>query len=326
MCGACAGKSSGPCRQLKDNVCHDYYYGTSICPAGTAPCVLCDKCDGKTSGPCQHDKDGSCHAFLVGTTCPPGTHKCGSKYDNGSDDDKEESTEGFCSTCWPGTAGPCQQKNTVCHGYFPGTTTCPGGTYECKKSGSFPAKPLVVFDIEVTGDFDEDAFESSVAGAAGLDAGSVVVEVVTATATGSAVGFVVVSDDPMTAAASVSTALETNQVSAGFAGMNKPAEVSIGSQAISAQSGSALSTMAIALIASGGVAVVALAVGFVAMRRAGVSGSRRTTVKTINIPSQHSMVRPASFRGRGIEGDSSDEEDEPSSPAPRISPMRSSHD
>ena len=304
MCGKCAGVSSGPCRHTKDNVCHDYYFGTTICPSGTSACVLCEKCDGKTSGPCQHDADGSCHAYQIGTTCPAGTHDCSQK-DSGSGSGSGSDTgsgtgsgsgsgsgSGQCTGCWPGTAGPCQQKNTVCHAYFPGTESCPGGTYECKKSGSFPAKPLVVFDIAVTGNVDEDAFEAELASAIGTDAGSVVVEVLSSNDNGgSNVGFVVVSDDPLATSVAVSTALETNQLSAGFAGMNKPAEMSVGGAAVSAPAGTVFSTMAIALIAVAGVAVVAVVAAVILRSRRSGSLSRTTSqVTRINIPSPHGVA------------------------------------
>merc|ERR1712010_263842 len=89
--------------------------------------------------------------------------------------------------------------------------------------------------ISLHGSVDASQFEAQLAAAAGLDAAAVVVGVVSQSAGSSNVGFVVVSDEPMAAAAAVSTALETNQVGSGFAGMNKPAEVSVGNQAVSAR-------------------------------------------------------------------------------------------
>ena len=42
---------------------------------------------------------------------------------------------GACQGCWPGTSGPCQSFLTVCYGFFPGTSTCPGGTTSCSGGG-----------------------------------------------------------------------------------------------------------------------------------------------------------------------------------------------
>merc|ERR1719163_2688581 len=96
-CVGCAGKSSGPCQQDNNYVCHDYYAGTTNCPAGTHDCSvkakgtfgvlgdeagdsgdgMCTGCFGKSAGPCRHVKDTSCFSYMPGTTtCPPGTAPC----------------------------------------------------------------------------------------------------------------------------------------------------------------------------------------------------------------------------------------------------------
>merc|ERR1719183_859759 len=92
-CAGCLGKSSGPCMQDNVPICHDYYYGTTDCPAGTTECKvtkkdftsldvlpgngMCDNCFGKSAGPCRHNADNSCHAFIPGTSdCPAGTTPC----------------------------------------------------------------------------------------------------------------------------------------------------------------------------------------------------------------------------------------------------------
>ena len=303
-CGACAGLSAGPCRHTHDNVCHDYYAGTSTCPSGSSPCVLCDACSLDTSGPCRHDNDGSCHHYQVGKVCPAGTHDCGAGTGGGGGGG---GGDGLCSGCWPGTAGPCQQSNTVCHAFFPGTASCPGGTYECSKAGSLPPKPLVVFDIQVEGAFSVEDFAASVARAAGVATEAVVVEVATPAGAGiTNVGFVVVSDDPLATGIAVTQALEANMVSAGYTGMNKPLEVSVSTGALTAQSGSGLSSAAVALIAAGAAAAITAVVALAVVARRGAGGllSRSSSeVLHVNIASPtSSMARVSPVRAAPVRG------------------------
>lgn len=57
----------------------------------------------------------------------------------------------MCQTCWPHTSGPCQMHTTVCHDFFPGTTMCPPGTFECGVSGSMTSLPLAAASLHVEG-------------------------------------------------------------------------------------------------------------------------------------------------------------------------------
>lgn len=172
----------------------------------------------------------------------------------------------------------------MCFDYFPGTTMCPAGTTKCESGGSQHPLPTSVFDVHLNGpnanSFDSEAFQVSVASAAGTDARSVIIESVTdarvaadsnnrrlaGAVSGVNVGFVVVSNDPAATKAAVSAALES---SPNFAGYNQAPQTT-GTDSAQATSGAKLPALAIGLIAAGlavGAAMVAVAIVMVRRRR-----------------------------------------------------------
>lgn len=159
FCGPCFGESSGPCRHGDSDVCHEYYTGTTICPAGTSECIPCNDCEGDTGGPCRHDNDGTCIGYEYGSVCPSGSVKCATGEQGGF---PPKGPGDQCSGCWPGTQGPCQRSDTVCDPFFPGSQECPAGANECAEAGSLPSEPIVVVDIGLDGigvdDIEEDGF------------------------------------------------------------------------------------------------------------------------------------------------------------------------
>lgn len=184
-CGPCFGESSGPCRHEDNDVCHEFYTGTEICPSGTKTCILCSGC-AEGAGPCKHDNDDTCEPFESGSQCAAGTTHCATGESGGQE--SSAGVGGLCTTCWPGTSGPCQSANTVCYDYFPGTTTCHAGTCACADEGcGAEAEPVVVLDISIRGgdDIDEETAKEAIADNAGdgVDADDVVIDTITETTT-----------------------------------------------------------------------------------------------------------------------------------------------
>merc|ERR1719238_97430 len=95
MCSGCHGKSSGPCQNVHDSVCHDFMEGSQTCPPGTAACkptnCVVSKWSAwsKCSASCGGGVQTRSRAVLTqptngGASCPTlneqqacNTHKCG---------------------------------------------------------------------------------------------------------------------------------------------------------------------------------------------------------------------------------------------------------
>merc|ERR1719238_618297 len=164
-CAGCLGKSSGPCMQDNVPICHDYYYGTTDCPAGTTECKvtkkdftsldvlpgngMCDNCFGKSAGPCRHNADNSCHAFIPGTSdCPAGTTPCAPVNCEVSEWSKWSKCSASCgggsqtrsrSVTVPASNGgaecPHLEEDLACN-----THKCPPACTECYKKSSGPCR------------------------------------------------------------------------------------------------------------------------------------------------------------------------------------------
>lgn len=57
-----------------------------------------------------------------------------------------------CSSCWPGTSGPCRAANTVCYGHMDAAAqVCPPGTAACASVGSASVPAAVMLTVQLRG-------------------------------------------------------------------------------------------------------------------------------------------------------------------------------
>lgn len=113
---------------------------TEPCIASTCP-VDCQTSSWSSWSSCSEECGGGTRSRTRSVTVSPqnGGQACGALTQSAGCNEQECSGGGGgsqCSSCWPGTSGPCRSANTVCWGYYPGTTVCPSGSFPCA-SASF---------------------------------------------------------------------------------------------------------------------------------------------------------------------------------------------
>lgn len=178
ICKPCSGCTSGQgqCRHQNDGSCSGWAWGSTNCHPGFDECSTEAGSGSSAAGGGSSSAGGGSSAAgssSAGGSAGSGSGSAASGSGSGSGSLSGGGGAGMCdpSSCWPGTAGPCQAPDGTCWSYQTGTT-CFAGTNECAEVGSTPQPESVEGTVIIAGvsggDVDEGAFSSAVAETVGV--------------------------------------------------------------------------------------------------------------------------------------------------------------